>query len=119
VGNEFDVSGIVIPGESMEETVNTVCCKERDRERASPNKSFCRIPQSNIIVMSVPHRHDLEYKSCVNDEVKRLNRKLRKIMKYFRNASVIEVESGRDRFNKKKIAKEILDVLSEKSLIQL
>jgi hypothetical protein len=29
--------------------------------------------QTNIIVISVPHRHDLDYKSCENDEVKRLN----------------------------------------------
>jgi hypothetical protein len=54
-------------------------------------------------------------------------------MKVFRNASVIEVESERECFTKhglhmnsrgkeqtaKKIAKEILDILSEKSLIQL
>jgi hypothetical protein len=36
--------------------------------------------QRNVIVMSVPHRHDLERKSCVNDEVIRFNRKLRKFL---------------------------------------
>jgi hypothetical protein len=54
----------------------------------------------NVIVMSVPHRRDLEEKSCVNEEVKRFNRKLRKVMKAFGNASVIEVESERDLFTK-------------------
>jgi RNase H-fold protein (predicted Holliday junction resolvase) len=39
----------------------------------------------NVIVMSVPHRHDLERKSCVNNEGIRINRKLRKFMKVFGN----------------------------------
>ena len=33
---------------------------------------------TNIIVMSVPHRHDLINTSCVNTEVSRFNRKLKK-----------------------------------------
>jgi hypothetical protein len=32
--------------------------------------------QINIIIMSVPHRHDLEANSCVNQEVNVCNRKL-------------------------------------------
>ena len=34
--------------------------------------------QTNVIVMSVSCRYDLEPKSCVNDEVKVYNRKLKK-----------------------------------------
>ena len=34
--------------------------------------------QTNVIVMSVPCRYDLDRKSCVNDEVKVYNRKLQK-----------------------------------------
>jgi hypothetical protein len=33
--------------------------------------------QTNVIVMSVPYRHDLESNSCVNEEVKVYNRKLK------------------------------------------
>jgi RNase H-fold protein (predicted Holliday junction resolvase) len=56
--------------------------------------------QTNVVMMSVPHRHDLEPKSCVNDKVKRFNRRLKKFMKVCGNARVIEVESERDPFTK-------------------
>jgi hypothetical protein len=39
----------------------------------------------NVILMSVPHRCDLDINSCVNKEVKVFNRKLRKQMKFFDN----------------------------------
>jgi hypothetical protein len=48
--------------------------------------------------MSIPHRYDLEYKSSVNEEIKRFNRKLRKIMKVYGNVRVIEVECERNFF---------------------
>ena len=50
--------------------------------------------------MSVPCRHDLEPKQCVNDEVKVYNRKLKKHLKVFGNTCVIEVESNRDLFTR-------------------
>ena len=37
--------------------------------------------QTNVTVISVPHRHDLESKSWVNDAVKEFNRKLKKTLK--------------------------------------
>jgi len=36
---------------------------------------------TNVIVMCVPHRFDLQPSSCVQEEVKSLNRKLQKTMK--------------------------------------
>jgi RNase H-fold protein (predicted Holliday junction resolvase) len=41
--------------------------------------------QTNVIVMSIPCRYDLEPKSFVNDEVKVYNRKLKKHLKVFGN----------------------------------
>jgi RNase H-fold protein (predicted Holliday junction resolvase) len=42
-------------------------------------KNFARKHNdTNVIVMSVPHRYDLESTLCVNNEVKMYNRKLRK-----------------------------------------
>ena len=49
--------------------------------------------QTNVIVIGVPHRHDLEPDSCVNEEVKVFNRKLKKHLKVFSNTRVVEVES--------------------------
>jgi len=37
--------------------------------------------QTHVIVISVPFRHDLEPKSCVNDEVKVYNKELKKTLK--------------------------------------
>ena len=56
--------------------------------------------QTNVIVMSVPHRHDLEPNSCVNDEVKVYNRKLKKHLKIFDNTCVLEVDTNRDLFTR-------------------
>ena len=56
--------------------------------------------QTNVIVISVPCRYDLEPKSCVNDEVKVYNRKLKKHLKVPENTCVIEVDSNRDLFTR-------------------
>jgi hypothetical protein len=46
-------------------------------------------------MMSVPCRYDLEPKSCVNDEVKVYNRKLKKHLKVFGNTCVVAVYCDR------------------------
>ena len=45
----------------------------------------------NIIIMEVPHRHDLIQESCVNKEVTRCNNRIRKQMKVHENAEVLHV----------------------------
>jgi len=54
--------------------------------------------QTNATVMSVPCRYDLDPKSCVNNEVKVYNRKLKKHLKAFDNTCVLEVDTNRDLF---------------------
>jgi len=56
--------------------------------------------ETNIIVMSVPHRHDLEANSCVNQEVNVYNKKLKQLLKSFDNACIIDVDTDRDIFTK-------------------
>jgi hypothetical protein len=92
VGNKFEVTGIVKPGASTEEVVNTASrnigkltnkdmvvvwtgaldvAKNETEKGLHQIKTFVEYySQTNIMVMSVPHRHDLDNKSCVNDEVK-------------------------------------------------
>ena len=83
--------------------------------------------QTNVIVMSAPHRHDLQSKSCVNDAVKEFNRKLKKHLKQADNTRVIEVDPDRHLFTRhglhmnlkgkeqmaKKIARTIKNMLTE------
>jgi cobalamin biosynthesis Co2+ chelatase CbiK len=48
---------------------------------------------TNIVLMCVPHRHDLAYYwSCVNKVVENFNRKLLKFMKPFGHIKVIKVQ---------------------------
>ena len=56
--------------------------------------------QTNFIVMGVPCRHDLDPKSCINDEVKVYNRKLEKYLKVCDNTRIIEVDSNRELFTR-------------------
>jgi hypothetical protein len=45
--------------------------------------------QTNIVLLCVPYRHDLESWSCVNNEVTVFNRKLTKSMKCYEHVTVI------------------------------
>jgi len=55
---------------------------------------------TNVIQLSVPHRHDLINKSCVNREVKIFNNNLRNRLKHFNNVEMIEVTSERELYTK-------------------
>jgi hypothetical protein len=55
---------------------------------------------TNVILIHVPHRHDLHVNPCVNREVEVFNRKLRKQMKIFENVTPIKVDPDRDLFTK-------------------
>jgi hypothetical protein len=55
---------------------------------------------TNVIQLSVPHRHDLINESCVNREVKILNNNLRNRLKRFNNVEMIEVTSERELYTK-------------------
>ena len=55
---------------------------------------------TSIILMSVPHRHDLPEWSCVNSEVKAFNRKLVKLMKPHKNVMVVKVDLDRKSFSR-------------------
>ena len=55
---------------------------------------------SNVIVMTVPYRHDLERNSCVNHDVKVFNRKLKKHLKVHYNTCVLKVDKERKLFTR-------------------
>jgi hypothetical protein len=55
---------------------------------------------TNIVLLSVPHRSHLIQTSCVKNEIKSFNRKLRKSIRAFNHASVLEITSDRNHFTK-------------------
>jgi hypothetical protein len=55
---------------------------------------------TNVILLIVPHGHDLINDSCVNREVKVLNNSLRNRLKCFEKVELIEVVSEREFYTK-------------------
>ena len=55
---------------------------------------------TNIIVINLPHRFDLMHHSCVNNEIRSFNRKLRKNLKLLNHVSILEMCSERKFFTK-------------------
>ena len=118
----YEVQGIVKPGSDLE-TITTTIKKEtntltkqdavivwggiRDISRNESQKGLRQLRnfvekhnQTNVLVMNVPNRFDLEAHSCVNHEVNTFNRKLDKHIKNLQHASTVEVTSNRELFTK-------------------
>ena len=55
---------------------------------------------TNFILMEVPHRYDLEMKSCVNKEITVFNSKLKHLSERIVNLSVIDVTTDREMFTR-------------------
>jgi hypothetical protein len=55
---------------------------------------------TNILVVTATHRHDLQESSCVNKETELYNRKLQKIMKIKENVKVIQSKLSRNDFTR-------------------
>jgi lysophospholipase L1-like esterase len=55
---------------------------------------------TNIIVVSIPHRHDLTKDSRANLEIQEFNAKLSKIAKSFRHVALVEMDRNRKYFTK-------------------
>jgi translation initiation factor 2 gamma subunit (eIF-2gamma) len=79
----------------------------RDIGRNEANKALHQISkfvqshnQTNVIVMSAPHRYNLDPNSCVNKEVTVFNRKLRKYLKTCDNAMVLDVDPPRELYTR-------------------
>jgi hypothetical protein len=52
---------------------------------------------TNVILMNAPHRYDLMSNSCVNNEVQKFNRKLRKKVERFGKVEMIHVDAVSER----------------------
>jgi hypothetical protein len=69
------------------------------REAISNVSDFVKnSPESNIILMNAPHRHDLIPNSCVNKEVAKYNRLMRKVVKQNTNIQFLELDLDRSHF---------------------
>jgi hypothetical protein len=55
---------------------------------------------TNIAIIGIPHRFDLNKESGINLEIQKINTKLKKMTKLFGHVSMIEMESNRDHHTK-------------------
>jgi hypothetical protein len=120
LGNKFEVNGMVMPGAGLAH-ISTLAKEEirnltpgdavviwggaNDVSRNNSQdglKSLTKFVkghrQTNIIIMCVPHRHDLPQWSCVNKEVENFNRKVVKLMKPYQHVTVMRIEPDRKFF---------------------
>ena len=122
LGHDFNVQGNVKPGATLQAIVTTstdsmkkltkedvvvVWGGTRDVGKNESEKGLRHIrnfvenmKHTNVIVKSVPYRHDLAPNSCVNLEVEVYNRKLKKHLKVFDNTCVLKVDTDRDLFTR-------------------
>ena len=56
--------------------------------------------ETNIVLISAPHRHDLIPNSCVNKEVCKYDRIMKKLVKLYTNVNYLETDLERSNFTK-------------------
>jgi lysophospholipase L1-like esterase len=55
---------------------------------------------TNIIIVNIPHRYDMNRKSVTNSDIHASNRKLDKIVERFRRVTIVGVDSNRKHFTR-------------------
>jgi hypothetical protein len=117
LGDKYEVYGMVKPGAGAAEivaqaSVNYVSMSKEDVVviQAGSNDvyrnnsklalscivKFCEeLTNTNIILLNIPHRYDLERTSCVNNEIQVFNRKLKKVTKLFKHVTILEGSTNR------------------------
>jgi hypothetical protein len=118
LSNDFDIDGLVKPGADINTltssfTENTKHLTFRDilvfwggANDVSKNNSGVGLKSievhnnTNIVLMSVPYRHDLPDWSCVNNEVATFNNKLIKHMKPYKHVTVARFDLDRNFFTR-------------------
>jgi hypothetical protein len=118
----FDVCGVVKPGPFTGSLMETLKCeveklpkndfliifsRTNDTDRNDSRNAFTnitkfieRVNNINIILTSVPYRHDLMDFSDVNNKIKSFNSKLLKLAKIYTHVSIIETVNNRLLFTK-------------------
>jgi lysophospholipase L1-like esterase len=121
LGKMFNVSGTVMPGSRLEtitqlakeeidklnDDVVIICGGANDINKNESTTGLRNIrnfvvnqKNTNTLLMTAPHRHDLPSHSCINMEVQVFNRKLYKVMKTMYHVTVIQTSLARDSFTR-------------------
>jgi hypothetical protein len=139
LGKNFKVTGTVIPGSRLENITNLadgeintlgksdaviVIGGANEVNKNETNIGLKHLRQlvensrnTNIMVVTAPHRYDLQDSACVNKEIVVFNRKLHKMVKTADNVKILQTTLNRNDFTrhgmhlnilgKEKVAKQI------------
>ena len=124
LNTKFEVCSWINSGANTEELVNTLekdlkCLGKKDvivinggandigSKRNQTNKVLVKMAQytqkhsnSNIIVVNIPHRYDMDRKSVTNLEIQAVNRKLKKMAKVFSHVAIVDTDLNRKYFTR-------------------
>lgn len=111
---DYSVCGVVKPGSKMCEVLrnsdnmseelreddcliiiggsNDISRNESCEAVRALSKNLPKFKKGKVFVVGVPHRHDLTVTSIVNEEVVKVNRKFKKIIKSHTNVDLIEID---------------------------
>lgn len=147
LGHEYSISGTIIPGARLNnitqlaknELTNLtrkdtiiVCGGSSDVYKNKTQSGLkClytfvnRRSNTNILTLTIPHRHDLSLHSCVNKEIQTFNRRLHKMMMNLDGVKVVDYALTRVDFTghglhinakvKTKVANTIMQILTQPS----
>jgi hypothetical protein len=78
-----------------------------DVYRNNPNEALMKIIKfihnngnTNIMILGIPHRHDLVEYSCVNRAIMVFNHKLKRVANSFKHVTIMECNYNREYFTK-------------------
>ena len=146
LGDTCEILGIVKPNASVSELVGTSIeevskltkndmlvlwggandvSKNKSTKGFTQETNYLRSnQQTNSIVITVPHRFDLDYNSCVNTEVKMYNRRLINVTKYLNKVTLVNAVTERRYYTrhglhlnvrgKEIMAKKLITVIQER-----
>ena len=119
---DYEVSSFVKPGAHMNaitatagEAVKSLKCDDvvviwggsNDISRNNKKDTLKKVnefvkgnSELNIVLINAPHRHDLIPESCVNKEVVKFNRQMKKIVKPYSNVQLLEANLDRNYFSR-------------------
>jgi hypothetical protein len=80
---------------------------KKESKRKHPSHFSCKLyclmqsyNNTNIMIMSIPHRYDLHKDSRINLAIQKLNRKLKNMTQLFKHVTIIETDSNRKIYTK-------------------
>jgi hypothetical protein len=118
LNNQFQVSGFIKSGADAKTILNHItkevnnltandyiilCCGSNNIGKVKLNmvlndfiELIKRVTRSNVILLTIPYRHDLKYfNTSLNNEIIIFNKKLLKLKKLFSHLTVIELNANR------------------------